>query len=303
MFDFRIFTFMEVCKTKNYTKAAEHLCITQPAVSKHIQYLEDYFKVQLFSYAGKKISITKEGYLLYKAANTMLCDEALLKQQMLESNKQIKKLSFGVTLTIGEFVIGDCIREYSQKHNTENISMQVNNTKELLDKLESGEIEFAMIEGAIERDKFECELFTTEEFIAVCARNYSFKQKVSHIQDLIGEHMIIREPGSGSREIFMQTLKERDIPLESFEKVTEMGSIHLLKEMVMEKEGITFLYKAAVKKELMQKQLKIIPLKDFKLFHDFTFVWRKNSIFREEYRQILKEFKEIYERSLVTEPL
>lgn len=296
MFDFRIYTFMEVCKTLNYTKAAKNLCITQPAVSKHIQYLQEYFHATLFIYQGKKITLTDEGALLYKAANTMLKDEALLKEQIKENQKKKKKISFGVTLTIGEFVMNKCLQAYLKAHEDIQISMQVNNTKELLEKLDQGEIEFAIIEGSIDHETYQEHLFSMEEFIAVAATDYLFEQKIKKLSDLTKEHLILREPGSGSREIFLQALKERDIPLSYFEKRTEIGSIHLIKEMVEQKAGITFLYETAVREEILQEKFQKIPLEDFLLYHNFSFIWRKSSIYGDEYEAILKEFKQIYQQ-------
>jgi len=82
LMDFRINTFLEVCRQMNFTKAAKALNITQPAVSQHIQYLEDYYGVELFAFEGKKMSLTEAGKMLYQAATTIKHDDIFLKERI-----------------------------------------------------------------------------------------------------------------------------------------------------------------------------------------------------------------------------
>lgn len=103
MQDFRMETFLMVCRFLNYTNAAKALNITQPAVSQHIRFLEDHYKVKLFLYEGKKLRLTEAGAMLYNAATTMKHDEVILSEQLKTSGRL--KLIFGATLTIGDFVL------------------------------------------------------------------------------------------------------------------------------------------------------------------------------------------------------
>ena len=94
MLDFRIDTFLAVCKFMNFTKASQYLNITQPAVSGHIRYLEEYYQVKLFVYSGKKMYLTKEGKILLEVATTLKHDDIFLKNKLKNrSNKQ--ELIFG----------------------------------------------------------------------------------------------------------------------------------------------------------------------------------------------------------------
>ena len=105
MLDFRVDTFLNACKTLNFTKTAEELCITQPAVSQHIKYIENYYGIKLFYFIGKKMYLTKEGELLQNALTTIFLDEEHLKSALQKSNSENRKLKFGVTLTVGEYII------------------------------------------------------------------------------------------------------------------------------------------------------------------------------------------------------
>lgn len=292
MLDFRIYTFLAVCETMNFTKAAAELHITQPAVSQHIHFLEDYYKGKLFSYEGKKLQFTAAGRLLYDAVNAMVHDEKILKDKMAETHQEKKQIRFGVTLTIGDYVIGTCVAGYVKKHADARIHMRVENTHELLSKLKSREIDFAIVEGHLQKNEFSCRTFSKEKYIAVCGSDYEFQKKIHRVEDLLGEKLVIREAGSGTREILERSLESRNLRLKDFASITEIGSIHVIKQMVAAKLGITFLYEAAVEEELSCGILQKIPLADFNLNHDFSFVWTKNSIFEQDYLCILQEMQQ-----------
>lgn len=105
MLDFRVETFLCVCKHMNYTKAAEELNITQPAVSQHIKYLEQYYQAPLFIYENKKLHLTSAGKILYNRLETLCNDEKMLKQEIQTSSSDISSLSIGVTMTVGEYAL------------------------------------------------------------------------------------------------------------------------------------------------------------------------------------------------------
>ena len=146
MLDFRVYTFLAVCEYMNYTRAAEALHITQPAVSQHIRYLENMYQVKLFLAEGKKIHLSPAGERLLHAATTLKNDEVFLRKQMFEGAGKGLSLRFGTTRTIGESVISTPLARYIHSHPKDRISVVINNTDELLHKLVSGEIQFALVE-------------------------------------------------------------------------------------------------------------------------------------------------------------
>ena len=109
MLDFRVYTFLAVCEYMNYTRAAEALHITQPAVSQHIRYLENMYQVKLFLAEGKKIHLSPAGERLLHAATTLKNDEVFLRKQMFEGAGKGLSLRFGTTRTIGESAISTAI--------------------------------------------------------------------------------------------------------------------------------------------------------------------------------------------------
>lgn len=295
MLDFRIETLILVCKYMNFTKAAEMLNITQPAVSQHIKFLEESYGITLFKYEGKKMSLTEECKILLEAVITMKNDEIHLKEMFKERKLGKKKLRFGVTCTIGEYIIGTKISKIiKEKDNTE-IKLKVNNSNILLTDLNNGEIDFAIVEGYFEKNQYDYVTLSKERFIAVCSKDNKilnkFKNKKIYLKDLLGENLLIREEGSGSREIFLNNIKEKNYNINDFKNYYEISNINIIKQLAIQNFGITFVYEVAVKEELKKGILYEISLEDFNVTHDFNFIWRKNSGFNDYYMKIYKSLK------------
>ena len=105
MLDFRMETFLTVCRYMNFTRASEKLNITQPAVSQHIRFLEKHYNTKLFRYEGKKLRLTGAGEILRNASLTMMHDEQSMQNEMQKSEKEAE-IRFGATRTIGDAVMG-----------------------------------------------------------------------------------------------------------------------------------------------------------------------------------------------------
>jgi DNA-binding transcriptional LysR family regulator len=275
----------------NFTKAAQLLNITQPAVTQHIHYLEDFYNVKLFAYEGKKMYLTGAGEVLFQAAVTMKHDEIYLKESICNFNKRKRRLIFGATKTIGEFVMAEHIKLYLDLYPDIEVRMIVGNTSELLDLLKLNEIDFALIEGNFIKNKYDSIIYSQERYIPVCNKHYSFQREPEQLIDLLSERIIIREKGSGTREIFEKNLEARNLRVEDFGHVIEIGGMNAIKSLVESGCGITFLYEAAVKKELDTGSLREIKLKDFLVTHNFEFIWNKGSAFSDSYREICKLLK------------
>lgn len=296
MLDFRMETLILVCKYMNFTKAAQNLNITQPAVSQHIKFIEESYGITLFKYEGKNMTLTKECKMLLEAVTTMKNDEIYLKEIFKEGKLGKRKLRFGVTRTIGEYVIGKNISKLIKEKDNIEMKLKVDNTNVLLKKLNSGEIDFAIVEGYFEKTQYDYITFSKERFIAVCSKDNKlvskFNNKKIYLEDLLGENLLLREEGSGSREIFLKNIKERNYFLTDFKNYSEISNINIIKKLAIQNCGITFIYEVAVKDELQKEILREIPLEDFNVTHDFTFIWRKNSVFQDYYKEIYNILKD-----------
>lgn len=285
MFDFRIVTFLTVCDTLNYTKAAEILSLTQPAVSQHIHYLEKEYGTRLFYKNGKQITITPAGEILRQTASSFINDEKIMEERLKLENNAGLPLRMGATVTIGEFLLIRPIAEYIRRHQERNVHLTIANTTDLIAKLHSGEIHFALVEGYFDTDNFDSMVFRTERFVPVCSVDHTFRKKPERIEDLFSERLLLREEGSGTREILEKSMGVQGYSLSDFTGKMEVNSMYAIVQFLMENCGISFLYLSAVKKLIQEKKLKEIVLQDYSVHHDFTFIWNKGSIFGKEYRE------------------
>ena len=290
MLDFRIKTFLCVCQTMNYTQAAKLLNITQPAVSQHIRFLEDYYQIKVFRYANKKLELTAAGRILYERCKTMENDEVALSAELLSSQSGIRTLSLGVTMTVGEYAIISPLAAYQLAHPDINIRLRFGNTQELLAQLTAGRIQMALVEGYFPPQDYFCRPYSTEPYIGVCASSHVFPSgEPATFHDLLGERLLLREKGSGTREILERNLALHGLKTTDFIHNMEVENMHTIIGLLTHDCGISFLYRRAVHAELEAGRLREIPLKNFSMEHDFTFIWEKDSIYTAEYQQICEE--------------
>lgn len=289
MLDFRINTFLCVCAHMNFTQAAKELNMTQPGVSQHIRYLEKYYNEKLFNYNNKQLTLTPAGELLKNAMYTIRHDTSTLKHQMEAKNIQKKVINFGATLSIGEFMLPEMLCKYSKANNTTELNLNISNTHELLTQLDNGTIDFAFIEGNFHKSDYDYITIKSEEFVAVCGCNYDISS-ITDFSDLFSHRIIVREDGSGSKDILLQFLKNNGYSLSNFSSVFTVNSPHIMLNFLEHNMGISFLYYAVAKEDLKTGKLKVIKIPNFNVRHELNFIWRKNSIYSDFYRELYTKF-------------
>lgn len=289
MIDYRVYTFLEVCRTMNYTKASETLNITQPNVTQHIRWLEDEYNQKLFEYKKRKLSLTPAGELLKTTAAAMLHEDSILRRQMNVLSAAAPGFSFGITRSINESTMKQSVMKLLRESSGQNIHFCVDNTKNLLAGLNSTVLDFALVEGNFDKTKYDFEILSKEPFIPICAPSFALPKKQLCLGDLCGLPLIIRENGSGSREILESILKSRNYTYDNFDSVMEIGDICAIKEFVADGRGITFIYETAVRRELADGTLVKIPLTDLAISHDFCMVWLKTERFAPLFKDIAKQ--------------
>lgn len=276
MLDNRLQTFLTLCETCNYTKTAQILNMTQPAVSQHIQYLENYYQVVLISGKGKNFSLTEEGIALREYVRTLKANSERISPLLHRIKNHAKPLNFGATLTIGEYTVPPVLYQIFKEDPETDISMFVENTHILQEMLWDGKIDFALLEGHFSQSQFESKLISNETFIGVCSPDNKIASKTNALEELLEQNLILRESGSGTRDILEKTLYNQNLSIEDFKRKLEIGNMNAIKELCHQNIGITFMYREAVKKEIAQGYLKEIPIRNFSISHPFNFVYLKN---------------------------
>lgn len=300
MLDYRTHTFLTVCRQGSFTGAAHALHITQPAVSQHIRQLESHYGCTLFSKTGRGVEPTAAGILLYRALDAQENDEARLMME-LDALKQDESsrapLRFGCTRTVADYVAPALLAAHLSRHPDEHILMQTGNTADLIALIDAGTIDFALVEGSFDRTAFDSALFSHEPYIAVASTRTAEALRAQHegrplrIEDLLPYRLILREQGSGTREILEKHLAARDLSTSDFSGTIELASIPTIKACVEADAGISFLYRAAVEEELEAGTLADVTPADFTTVHDFALIWQRGSRYAERYRALLRSWR------------
>jgi DNA-binding transcriptional LysR family regulator len=255
----------------NYSRTAERLNLTQPAITQHIQYLERMYECKLFVYDGKKLNQTAEGHMLENYARTEQYNNRAIKQKINEPGT--KPLKIGATKTIGGYVIKDLIMEIGRAQDYA-LTVVVDNTQRLLYMIDHSELDFALIEGSFEKQKYGYKLMRNEPYHGVCSSNHPFAGRKISMKEMFSETMIIREAGSGTRAIFEHILRSKNFTLNDFEHKVCLNDFRLIEECVMNNIGITFAYESLTKHN---PRLENFEITDHKVEREFNYVYLKNS--------------------------
>lgn len=277
MLDPRWNTFLVLCETMNYTRAAERLCLTQPAVTHHIHYLEDHYGCRLFIYEGKILRLTEAGLKLLEYTRSLAYNSRKTEEAM--KSPSPVSLRVGASKTIGEFVIAPQVKRFLQEHPEANFSLTVDNTQTLLRSLESGRLDFVLLEGFFDRSRYDATLYRKEPFFGVCSPEHHFADRTVAVEELDAERILIREPGSGTRTIFEDALRRHNRTLNRFSKTATISDFSTIKSLVADGLGISFLYEAAVSKELDSGVLARFDLAETPMSGAFYFVCLKENLF------------------------
>lgn len=255
--DQRLETFLTLCATMNYRKAAERLHLTQPTVTKQIQALEALYGVRLFTYDSRKLRKTPQGETLETYAISQRYQDEELRRALKRQEKT--SLRIGATKSIGDYILPLQIGRFLQEPDNE-LFFTVDNTAHLLAQLEGGELDFVVLEGIFDKSRYESFLLRSEPYIGVCAKEHSFAGREVAMTELFSERLILREPGSGTRNILERELQQCGYTVEAFHANICISSFKLIRDLVRAGQGVSFLYEAVVKDEAQIAHFSCPPL-------------------------------------------
>jgi DNA-binding transcriptional LysR family regulator len=279
MEDHKLRVFCAVAETKSFSKASEVIHLTQPAVSLQIQAMEELYETRLFDRSGNSINLTPAGEILYKRAKEILALYAEAQHNISEITGAIKgSLSIGASSTIGNYLLPHIIAAFKKKVPQVNISLVVSNTKTITERLNAGEIDIALVEGDVSKQRFSVETLISDELVVIMspAHPWAERRSLSAIE-LTKEPLILREEGSGTRQIILKHLEEHGIKLDQLKIALVMGSTEAIKGAVEEGLGVSIMSGWAVRKWLKQGLLKVATFKDLKFNRNFTIISPKRN--------------------------
>ena len=240
----RLESFLTLCSTMHYGRAAELLNLSQPAVSKHIQSLENQYGVTLFTYANRRLRKTRQGELMEQYAQSLRYNEEDLLKRLHDDSKTT--LRIGGTKSVGEYVLLPYIKKYLQTPENQ-IDYLVDNTEHLLELLNHGELDFVVVEGLFDKQHYDWMLFQNEPYIGICAAGHRFAGRRVTPEELLGETLLLREPGSGTRSILERELMQVSYSTAAFSRTICISSFPVIRALTAANCGISFLYEAVVR--------------------------------------------------------
>ena len=280
MLDYRVLTFLTLYDEMNYRRTAEKLNMTQPGVTQHIHYLENYYGVKLFEYDGRTLSKTKNAQRLKKYFDSVKAEETDIRESFTPTDTI--HMTVGATKTIGEFVIVPEIRAFLQTPN-HNLDLIIDNTENLLHMLEKSQIDFAVIEGVFDKSKYGYHLFKKEAFVGVCAKDHPFAGRTVTLEEVFREDIVVRESQSGTRMLLQNAITDRGFSLDSFHRCSSVNNFSVICDLVAINKAITFAYEPIAH---CRDDLATFMVEDMQIQGEFNFVYCNERVAKEKINRI-----------------
>ena len=302
--DHKLKVFCAVAETRSFSKASEVIHLTQPAVSLQIQALEEIYETKLFDRSSNLIMLTPAGEMLYRYAKDILHLYAETEKEIGKITGKIKgSITVGASTTIGNYVLPSVITDFKKTHPKIGLNVLVGNTKRVVDLLNSGIIDFGLVEGEALRHKIKSEQLISDELTIVVPHFHPWTKKKSiSILEITKEPFILREDGSGTRQIIEKYLSYHGININDMLVTLVLGSTESIKEAVENGIGIAIVSKWAARKEVKYGSLRLLTPKEGRILRSFSLIMPKNAILShavDEFLSYLKSYP--YDRLLAEE--
>ena len=262
MADRRLQVFHAVAKHLSFTKAAEALFMTQPAVTFQVRQLEEHFNTRLFDRAHGRISLTSAGIVALEYAERILVLSAELDTRLGELSGQVAgPLLIGASTTIADFLLPQVLGEFKSRFPAVVPRLFVANSEAVQDRIAERSLDLGFIEGDSHLPSLTTDVCCDDELQVVCAPSHPLAKLKSATPRSLTEHAYIsREPGSGTREVIDHYLQKVGLVSGALQVVMELGSPEALKGLVATGLGFAIMSRATVAKEIRLGQLAQIPL-------------------------------------------
>ena len=271
--NFRLKVFRTVAEHLNFRKAAEHLFLTQPAVTLQIKALEDDLGVRLFNRAANSVALTPQGTLLLGYATKIATLVSEAEQELgAEDGKVSGELSLGVSTTIAQYVLPRLLGAFLDEHPRVQFSLHSGNTDEVVHLLLESKLSIGLIEGPARDRGIRTEHFMQDELVLITPPAFE-SNRLSRDQ-LLASSLLMREHGSGSRHVVETALEKAGLRLKTFKKVMDLDSTETIKSAVEAGLGIGFVSRWAISKELELGALKIAEVTGLRIVRHFSLVSR-----------------------------
>jgi DNA-binding transcriptional LysR family regulator len=294
MADRRLHVFYSVARLLSFTKAAEALHMTQPAVTFQVRQLEEHFNTRLFDRTHNKISLTQAGERVFAHAEKIFEIYADMENSVRELTGEMSGvLILGASTTIAEYMLPALLGDFKAKYPDVNIRLKVSNTDGIVSMVENNIIDLGVVEAPVNNKNLAVEGCRSDRLVAITPPGHALaKQGKIPVKAIADYPFISREEGSGTREVIMDYLKESGVDPARLDIIMELGSLEALKGAVEAGIGISIVSRATLAKEIKLGSVEVLEL-DPPLERPFSFVHQKHK-FRQRAMDELLEFARNY---------
>ncbi|WP_257351600.1 LysR family transcriptional regulator [Pseudalkalibacillus decolorationis] len=272
--DQQLLVFVTVAEKENFSRAAEELHMTQPAVSQYIQALENTLGTRVLERSNKYVRLNKAGEIVYHHAKEIVGLYSKMQHLIDDlTNNASGKLSIGASYTFGEYILPHYIAQMQTTFPLINPSITIGNTKEIAELVHAHQLDVGIIEGDLKDNQLHIVPIIEDSMYVIAASSHRLSQIEKEVgaADIEKEPWIVREIGSGTREASEKLFKSLGIMPK---KILEFGSTQLIKESVESGLGISLLSQWAFRKEQSLGTIKVLKIKNLNLTRKFSIIVR-----------------------------
>lgn len=294
MADRRLQVFHTVARLLSFTKAAETLHMTQPAVTFQVRQLEEYFNTRLFDRTHNRISLTEAGKEVYQVADRIFELYAEMENAVRKVTGEISgALIIGASTTIAEYMLPALLGDFKARYPDVTVHLKVSNTDGIVAMVENNDIDLGVVEAPVSNKNLVVEVCRMDQLVAIVPPNHALaKESCVPISALVEFPFICREEGSGTREVISEYMGRGGVSANELRICIELGSPEAIKGAVEAGMGISITSRATILKELQLGTLVAVTL-DPVLERPFSFVHQKQK-FRHRAMDELLEFARSY---------
>jgi len=276
MADRRLQVFHTVARLLSFTKAAETLHMTQPAVTFQIRQLEEHFNTRLFDRTHNRISLTAAGQRVYDYAEKIIALYGEMDSRVRELTGDVSGiLIIGASTTIAEYVLPSLLGEFQARYKDVNVRLSVSNSLGVVHMVENNTVDVGIVESPVTNKNLAVEVCWHDELMLICQPGHALAKKSSITpQEIVALPFLCREEGSGTREVINEYLEQNTVSPHELNVCMEFGSPEAIKGAVEAGLGVSIVSRATVGKELKLKTLVALPLSPV-LKRPFSFVHQR----------------------------
>ena len=298
MSDRRLKVFHTVARLLSFTKAAEALHMTQPAVTFQVRQLEEYFNTRLFDRTHNKVNLTPAGEKVSEFAERIFDLYSEMENSVRDLTGEISgALTVGASTTIAEYMLPALLGEFKNRYPDINLRLKVSNSEGIVSMVEHNVIDLGVVESQVSNKNLIVEVCHDDQLVVVAAPDHELVKRGSKVKaaEIVKYPFVSREEGSGTRDVIMQYLIEEKVNPGELNFTLELGSPESIKGAVEAGMGITIISRSIIGKELKLNTLCELQL-DPPLSRPFSFV-RQRQKFRVTVMEELLEFAQAYFKS------